>query len=138
MYGVDECSPGVNDRRFWLIDGGFGTCEEAFVAAERFVESLPSADRIERLAVIGNFVIPPGDGPASRDFQTLHFDFGLPLDPKIARDVARYTALCVAPGNVDVTAVTRLVPLVSLLAQRDWPERAELIARFVAYGRTHG
>ncbi len=135
---MDELSPAFDDRRFWLIDGDFGTYENAFAAAETFVESLSSADRLERLTVIGDFVIPPAEGPASRDFQTLHFDFGLPLDPKIARDVARYTALYIAPGNVDVTAVTRLVPLVRLLAQRDWLERDELIARFVAYGRTHG
>jgi hypothetical protein len=94
--------------------------------------------RIGSPKVIGDFVIPPSDGPASRDFQTLHFDFGLPLDPRIAQDVARYTALYIAQGDGDVAAVTRLVPLVPLLAQRDWPERAELIARFVAYGRTHG
>ena len=118
-----ERSPTLSEPRFWLMDGGFGTYEKAFAAAEDFVGSRLSVDRTEPLSVIGDFIIPPLDGPASRDFQTLHFDFGLPLDPKMARDVARYTALYIAPGDGDVTAVTRLVPLVPLLSQRDWPER---------------
>lgn len=58
--------------------------------------------------------------------------------PKIAQDVARYTALYIARSAAGVSASTRLVPLVSLLRGRDWPERVELLARFVAYGRTHG
>ncbi len=135
---MDECAPTLNDRRFWLMDGDFGTCEDALAAAERFVGSRLSVDGIEPLTVIGDFIIPPSDGTTSRDFQTLHFDFGLPLDPRIVQDVARYTALYIAQGAEKVAAVTRLVPLVPLLAQRDWPERTELIARFVAYGRTDG
>ncbi len=126
------------DSRFWVIDGAFGTSEEAIAGADSFVGSRCSVDRLEPLMVVGNFIIPPSDGPASRDFQTLHFDFGLPLDPKVAQDVARYTALSITQRDLEVTAVTRLVPLVPLLAQRDWPERAELIERFAAYGRTHG
>jgi hypothetical protein len=121
-----------------LVNGDFGTPREAFDAAELFVESRRSKCGIGPLATIGEFVIPPLDGPASRDFQTLHIDFGLPLDPKIPQDVARFTALHVPHGLRDVTAVTRLVPLGQLLAQRDWPEYAELLARVVAYGRTHG
>jgi hypothetical protein len=128
----------LSDHPLWLIDGDFGTSEKAFAAAERLVGSRLSLDLIEPLTVIGDFNLPPSNGPASRDFQTLHFDFGLPLDPRTPQDVARYTALYIAQGDDDVNAVTRLVPLVPLLAQRDWPERAELIARFVAYGRTHG
>jgi hypothetical protein len=138
MYGMDDCSLALSDRRIWLTDGDFGTFEKAFTAAERFVGSQLSKDQRDPLTVIGDFNLPPSNGAASRDFQTLHFDFGLPLDPKTPQDVARYTALYIARGDADVTAVTRLVPLVPLLAQRDWPERAELITRFAAYGRTHG
>ncbi len=138
MGGMDEGSLTWDEPRFWLMERDFGTGEEAFAAAENFVGSRLSADPIEPLTVIGDYVIPPSGGPASRDFQTLHFDFGLPLDPRTSQDVAHYTALYIAHGDLNVTAVTRLVPLVALLAQRDWPERAELIARFVAYGRTHG
>jgi hypothetical protein len=137
VYRMADCSPAF-DRRFWLIDDDFATCEDAFAAAVGFVGSRLLVDIIEPLTVIGEFVVPPADGPASRDFQTLHFDFGLPLVPRIAQDVARYTALYVNQSKVEVAAVTRLVPLASLLAQRDWPERADLIARFVTYGRTHG
>ena len=61
-------------------------------------------DRIQSVTAIGDFVIPPAHGLASRDFQTLHVDFGLPLDPRIAEDVARYTALFVARSDEEVTA----------------------------------
>ena len=134
---MDE-SPTSKERRFWLIEGDFGTYEDAFAAAESFIGSRCSMDRIEPVTALGDFVLPPADGLASRDFQTLHVDFGLPLDPRIAQDVARYTALYIDPSDVDVAAITRLVPLVPLLAQRAWPERDELIASFVSYGRTHG
>jgi hypothetical protein len=137
MYGMGDHSP-LNDHRFRVIDGDFGTFEDAFAMAEGVVGSRLDVDAIEPLAIIGDFIISPQDGPASRDFQTLHFDFGLPLDPRIPQDVARYTALYISHRYTDVGAVTRLVPLVPLLAQRDWPARAELIARFVAYGQTHG
>ncbi len=51
--------------------------------------------------MIGDFVVPPLDGGETRDFQTLHFDFGLPLDPKVDQDVARYTALYVPRSRID-------------------------------------
>ena len=37
-----------------------------------------------------------------------------------------------------VQAVTRLVPLAALLAQRSWPAPSELVERLRSYGRTHG
>ncbi|MEO6857508.1 MAG: hypothetical protein ABI323_02835 [Solirubrobacteraceae bacterium] len=80
------------------------------------------------LEVIGEFVIPPVPGPASRDFQTLHFDFGLPLNPVVANDVARYTALHIPLGAAASQAITRLVPLRPLLEQARWPEEGALLA----------
>ena len=88
--------------------------------------------------MIGDFVVPPVDGPPTRDFQTLHFDFGLPLDPVGPADVARYTALHVPAGAGAGTAMTRLVPLRSLLSPRSWPDSDELVRLFAAYGRDHG
>jgi hypothetical protein len=134
---VSGDSTNLYEHRLWLKEGDFATSEEAFGAAEVLIESYFRADRVEPLRVIGDFVLAPIDGPASRDFQTLHFDFGIPLDPMVPQDIARYTALYVAPDTV-VTGVTRLVPLAPLLGQRDWPDRSELLARFVAYGQTHG
>lgn len=96
------------------------------------------ARRLPPLSVIGDFVLPPPDGAATRDFQTLHFDFGVPLDPGGIHDVARYTALHIPIERGGVSAVTRLVPLADLLGQRAWPSRAGLIGRLTAYGRTHG
>ena len=82
------------------------------------------ADELPPMAIVGDFVIPPIDGAATRDFQTLHFDFGLPLDPKIAQDVARFTALHVLADVAGVHAATRLVPLVALLGQRSGSRNA--------------
>jgi len=88
--------------------------------------------------MIGSFVLAPLGGADTRDFQTLHFDFGLPISPKIAQEVARYTALHVPAYAEDVQAVTRLVPLAALLSQRQWPTPGELVERLTSYGRTHG
>jgi hypothetical protein len=134
MYGMDDCAVALSGRGFWLADCDFSTREEAFEAAGAVVSRRCGVDGVEPLPVIGDFVIPPPDGAASRDFQTLHFDFGLPLVPAVAQDVARY----IARSATGVSATTRLVPLVPLWRGRDWPERSELLARFVAYGRTHG
>jgi len=110
--------------------------------ADEVARALVEVCRVERgllpLSVVGDYVVPPVGDVQTRDFQTLHFDFGLPLDPKVERDVARYTALYVPADVADVQAVTRLVPLAALLGQRSWPPPAELVARLTSYGRTHG
>jgi hypothetical protein len=135
---VHDGSGALTERGFAWIDGDFETSEEAFHAARALIDAHWTAHGVAPLSVIGDFVIPPAEGRQTRDFQTLHFDFGLPLDPKVEHDLARYTALYVARGAVGVSAVTRLVPLVALLSQRAWPAREELIRRLIAYGRTHG
>jgi hypothetical protein len=119
------------------IDEGSRTAGEAFELASSVIEAGFGEDGPGPLSIIGDFVLPPA-GAKARDFQTLHFDFGLPLDPKVDQDVARYTALYVPAGAREVSALTRLVPLGVLLQQRAWPARAELLENLVAYGRTHG
>jgi hypothetical protein len=125
------------------IDGGFRTAGEAFelagsVIASRHRQSCHGHDGPGPLSIIGDFVLPPEEGNETRDFQTLHFDFGLPLDPRLDQDVARYTALYIPLHAVGVSAATRLVPLRALLEQRTWPPRAQLLESLLAYGRTHG
>lgn len=113
----------------------FATREEAWEAARSTVENVA----VEfPLTIIGDFVIPPVDGPPSRDFQTLHFDFGLPLVPVLPADVARFTALYVGTDAPPSDALTRLVPIRPLVARRSWPERHELVRRFASYGHSHG
>lgn len=90
------------------------------------------------LEVIGDFVVPPIGGGRSRDFQALHFDFGLPLDPRTPRPVAHYTALHISVDRGPVEAETRLVPLDALLGQRRWAPRDELVRRFSDYGVSRG
>jgi hypothetical protein len=89
------------------------------------------------LQVVGEFVIP-ADSAQARDFQVFHFDFGLPLDPREPRDLAHYTVLFVLDDSARPQAVTRLVNLRLLLAQRPWPDEEELARRFAEYGRSHG
>ena len=109
----------------------------AFAVARRLVDAAADHEGIAPLAVVGDFVLPPGPAP-SRGFQTLHIDFGLPLAPRVVRDIGRYTALHVPAGRGRPTAVTRLVPIADLFAQRPWPGAAELVDRFATYGATHG
>ena len=87
--------------------------------------------------VIGEFVLAPPDGPASRSFQTLHIDFGVPLIATRAADVARFAAVHVAADARLTRAWTRLVAFAPLLAERRWPDHDQLIDRFAAYGHTH-
>ncbi len=87
------------------------------------------------LEVVGEFTVPAA-GALRRDFQTLHIDFGLPIEACEALDIARFTALYVDSLHPPTTAVTRVVPLKALLGQRGWPERRRLLANLRRYGRT--
>ncbi len=118
------------------IAGPFARIDQAWSEARRVVDA--ATDGEAPLEVIGDFVVPPAGGAPSRDFQTLHFDFGLPLVPVLPADVARFTALHVPAGMPASNAVTRLVPLRALLADHSWPDLAELVRRLAAYGRSHG
>lgn len=126
------------DREFAWLRGGFPSAVAAFAEASRILETCCPAAGQPSIEVIGDFVLPPADGHESRDFQTLHFDFGLPLDPRVEQDVARYTALYIPQDRQKVAAVTRLVPLAALLQQRSWPSEQELLERVAVYGMTHG
>lgn len=116
--------------------GPFTRSDEAWSAARILVDA--AAPTEVPLAIIGDFVVPPPGGPPSRGFQTLHFDFGLPLIPRVPVDVARFTALHVPAAAPGSPALTRLVPLDALLAARPWPDHDELVRRFDAYGASHG
>jgi hypothetical protein len=118
------------------IAGPHTRIDEAWREARRVVDEVTEGE--SPLAIIGDFVIPPAGGPPSRDFQTLHFDFGLPLVPVLPADVARFTALHVPAEMPASDSVTRLVPLRPLLAGRPWPDLDELVQRLAAYGRSHG
>lgn len=120
-----------------VLDGPYSTVEEAFDAASSVIAAVPADPRMPPIEVSGEFLVPPPDGPPSRDFQTLHFDFGLPIDPVGPGHVARYTAL--HPVGLPASgAVTRFIGLDALLGQRPWPDPEELLAGLIAYGRTHG
>jgi hypothetical protein len=123
---------------FTVIDGAFTSAGDAFELARSVIGRCVGEDDVVPLEVIGDFVLPPVSGRASRDFQTLHLDFGLPIDPEAECDVGLYTALYVADIGQRVAAQTRLVTLAGLLGQRTWPPREQLVARLIAYGRTHG
>lgn len=138
MPGLEDDRATLSSSGFVRIEKGCPTAAEAFELARSVIEADYEDDCLGPLSIIGDFVLPPVAGPETRDFQTLHFDFGLPIDPKVAQDVARYTALYIPAATPEVSASTRLVPLHTLLQQRTWPTHSELLERLVAYGRTHG
>jgi hypothetical protein len=80
------------------------------------------------LEVVGEFTVPP-PGVVQREFQALHFDFGVPLlaGPPVA--LCRFTALYLDLQSAGSGAATRIVPLRPLLTQRLWPDRAVLAER---------
>jgi hypothetical protein len=133
MWWMDGLGAELLSLGFVHVARPFESVDDAFARAGDLIDGCVAA-----LSVVGDFVLPPADGAVTRDFQMLHFDFGLPIDPKVASDVARYTALYVDRGARSALAVTRLVPLAALLGQRSWPSRAELIDRLAAYGESHG
>ena len=124
-----------------LLPRPFGHPDAVRRAAQRISRQAdrrsPLGVRFGRLELVGEFVIPPPLA-ATRDFQALHFDFGRPLDPRGARDVARFTALHIPHDHGPVEARTRLVRLDQALRQRRWAQPGELIRRFERYGMSHG
>ena len=83
---------------------------------------------------VADYVIPMGDA-AARDFQVLHIDFGIPFAPQAPTDIATHTVLYVDPAVRESSAVTRLIPLRQLLAQRSWPDPEAIRTRLVRYGQ---
>ena len=134
---ADACSA-LDEFGFVWIRSAFATPAAAFAESDKLLEEWASADGRDAVSVIGDFVLPPLGGPATRDFQTLHFDFGVPLHPLREQDVARYTALFIPRSAVGVKAVTRLVPLDALLGQRCWSDSGTLLENARAYGQSHG
>lgn len=111
--------------------------ERAWSRAQAVFKETPERDELGAgmppLEVVGRFNIPPV-GAIRRDFQALHLDFGLPVDPVGDVDVARFTALHIAAGNGPTSARTRVVPLRPLLSRRAWADPDELLARLRLYG----
>jgi hypothetical protein len=128
----------IDSDGFAWIAGPFATRHDADEVSSSLVEECRHRNALPPLSVIGDFVLAPLDAGDTRDFQTLHFDFGLPLAPRIEQDFARYTALYMPVDVTSFGAVTRLVHLVGLLNQRSWPPYSELVERLASYGRTHG
>ncbi len=128
----------VDSQGFTRITGPFGTRHDADEFSSALVDACRRRNGLPPLSVVGDYMVPPLDAGETRDFQTLHFDFGLPIDPKIDLEVARYTALYIPADIAGVRAITRLVPLVALLGQRSWPPPSELVRRLTTYGQTHG
>ncbi len=80
---MHDAAADLNSYGFVRIDGPLRTSDAAFDLAGALVETCRLERGLPPLSVIGDFVVPPLDGAETRDFQTLHFDFGLPLDPKV-------------------------------------------------------
>jgi hypothetical protein len=134
MTPLSSCELGLREAG-WMHDPGTDrSVEDAFDQATTMVTRLAG----ESLDLVGDFVLPPLGEVASRDFQTLHIDFGVPLEPGGEVDIALYTALHIPVGTAPSGAATRLVPLTRLLSRRTWPSPRELRGRFARYGASHG
>ena len=83
----------LHESGFVWIRSAFTTAAEAFARSQELIRECTAANGHEKVSVIGDFILPPPDGKATREFQTLHFDFGVPLRPVRRGDVAWYTAL---------------------------------------------
>jgi hypothetical protein len=138
IFDPAAASAALTTSGFSTLPGPFATAEAGFSAAHAVITACPADARLPPIETIGDYVIPPEGGPPSRDFQTLHFDFGLPLNPVRPSEIARYTALHIPAEAAPTKAITRLVPLARLLQQRTWPDATQLLSRLVAYGHTHG
>ena len=134
---MDAHVSALEQRGFAWVREALPSAAEALDRTVELIAARCALDETETPRVIGDFIVPPPEGSTTRDFQTLHFDFGVPLEPEAPRDLARYTALHVPRGTQPV-ATTRLVPIHALLSQRDWPPRHTLVQRFISYGQTHG
>ncbi|MGI8559089.1 MAG: hypothetical protein ACR2ND_12430 [Solirubrobacteraceae bacterium] len=128
----------LRESGFVWIQSALATPAAAFAKSQELIEECTASNGHHALSVIGDFILPPLDGEATRDFQTLHFDFGVPFRPLREQDVARYTALFIPRSVVSGMAVTRLVPLDALLDQRRWSNQATLLENLIAYGESHG
>jgi hypothetical protein len=131
----DRAGEQLADAGLVLVHGPFRRPAEAWESAAELIDGSTADDSLE---VLADYVIPPRDGGPSRDFQTLHIDFGLPLSPERPGDVARFTALHISLAEEPTEAGTRFVDLRRLLRGFGWPGRPELLARFEAYGDSHG
>lgn len=136
--GVIGADSALLESGFIWVRSEFATPAAAFAESQQLVDACIAAQGQDSVSVIGDFILPPPDGDATRDFQTLHVDFGLPVHPLRDQDVASYTALFIPPKAVGVTAITRLVPLEALLGRRRWPDQAMLLRNLIAYGESHG
>ena len=137
----DDHARSLAEQGFALIDLQCASASLARAAALQVCRHAarlnPWAALMPSLQVVGEFRIPVASAQ-TRDFQALHFDFGLPLQPRLPREVAHYTVLYVPPETGHTEAFTRLVNLAKLLAQRPWPDGDTLVRRFAAYGESHG
>jgi hypothetical protein len=131
-------SSSLRNAGFVWVRSAFATAAAAFARSQELIEDCSAGNEEDALSVIADYILPPPDGEVTRDFQTLHFDFGLPVDPQHDQDVARYTALYISRSATGVTAVTRLVSLDALFRQRSWPDRTMLLSNLLAYGESHG
>src|SRR5947209_1201318 len=78
----------LRESGFVWIRSAFTTPAEAFAKSKELIGECAVSNGQEALSVIGDFMLAPPAGKATRDFQTLHFDFGVPLCPVRGRDVA--------------------------------------------------
>ena len=116
--------------RMVQVAGRFSTPEDAWRRAGRARRRSRRDHRTHRDD--RRLPVPPREGPPSRDFPTLHFDFGVPLVPAVSAAVTRLTVRHVPATASFAQASRRFAASRPLLSGRAWPGPGELVRRFVA------
>src|SRR4051794_9659898 len=111
---VDSVAARLVAQGFVRLRGIHDGAASAWHAATAVFAACAPHDRIGAdmpdLEAVGEFTVPPLGAPR-RGFQALHIDFGLPIGPRRAADVARFPALYIERDRLSASAQTRVVPL---------------------------
>ncbi len=122
---------------------GIGDLQTAKETCWQLINDMSQADYLlqqhlpAKLEVLEYARIPPEGGEDS-SFLGLHFDWGHPLFPRRPETLYLFLGLYFAPDQEPGTAITRVVPLAKLLAQRSWGSFDFVEQRLAAYARSHG
>jgi hypothetical protein len=109
----------------------------------RVVEEMRAKDRLLSEELVGEFellehsTIPPSGGDAIT-FLALHFDRGHALFPDKPETVVAFVALYFPVERAPGSAITRVVPLVRLLAKSGWGDRGIIEERLRGYTTAYG
>jgi len=139
---ADAVSRSVSPRQEYVHVSGVKNLDAAQIEMWRIIHRMhdsgtrPCAELLSQLQLLGHARIPAESEPSP--FLALHFDRGHPLFPTRGETLYLYAGFYFPRHQRPGTAVTRIVPLRKLLAQRAWGEPGRIEQRLRAYALSHG